>query len=218
MLVYWLFDFVSFPEECWILTWQSCCSSYWLFCCPVFCPSNSTKPTFPEIPFLSLLLGHHCNLLKCPSLHYSLKRTSGETAKTTAEATLFASLLSETQACAFLVRCLKTVVLCTFPGFLAMYSGRAIPTTHHGFKQRWVLQFGKYKFFEKILRLLWLICMITIHFWCLIYCVCLVHFHIFHLFIHSFLVHFRSSLTSLFPSAFGITCSFQFLIFHLFPC
>ena len=106
----------------------SCCSSDRFFCSPVFCPSNSTKPTSPETPFLSLPLGHHCSLLKLPCLHHNLEGTSGETAETAAEAACL-PLSSQTQSCALLVQCLKTVVSRTSPSFLAMDSGRAIPVT-----------------------------------------------------------------------------------------
>ena len=129
MLIYWLFDFVSFPEEFEFWPGKVVVVHIDFFALLCSAPQTPQSPPSLKSPFYLFYSATTITCGSAPSLHYSLKRSSRETAKTTAEATLFASLLSETQSCAFLVRCLKTVVSCTLPSFLAMYSGRAIPIT-----------------------------------------------------------------------------------------
>lgn len=79
---------------------------------------------------------------------------------------MFVSLLSETQSCSSHVQCLKVVVSCILPNFTSFYSGRAnlVPITPLRLEAEMSFQFGKYKFLEKILKLLWLICILKRHF------------------------------------------------------
>lgn len=89
------------------------------------------------------------------------------------------------------------------PSFLAMDSGRAVPVTP------WWLQAEMSSSVWKI-QSLWGDPQTAV-----------VNLHVYKAFLVSKLFSlscsFPYSLTSHFPSAFGITCSFQFLIFHPFP-
>lgn len=53
MLVYWVFDFVSFPKECWILSWQAVVVQIDFFALLFSAPQTPRSPPRPKPPFSS---------------------------------------------------------------------------------------------------------------------------------------------------------------------